>query len=63
MNFDEKCVQKHIQDNPDHVMIIIQEPLPYNSKSSKVPKHKMDKPILPAFKFKEQSGSEHNEAQ
>jgi hypothetical protein len=38
VNLDEKCVEKHLKEHPDHVLIIIQEPLPYTSKSNKIPK-------------------------
>jgi len=56
----EKCVNKHLADHPDHVMLIIQEPLPYNTvqKAALKTAKQGSGPILPPFEFKEQSQSE-----
>lgn len=52
-DFDEKCAAKHVTEYPDHVMLIIQEPLPYNSQTiAKTPN--MQQPILPPFEFKDE---------
>ena len=33
-DFCSGCVNKHLVDNPEHVMLIIPEPLPYNTKQA-----------------------------
>jgi hypothetical protein len=61
-DFCSGCVNKHLADNTEHVMLIIQEPLPYNTKqalAAKVGPVKASQvftaPILPNFEFKEAS--------
>jgi len=51
-DFCEKCVAKHVTEYPDHVMVIIQEPLPYNSQTI-IKAANLQQPILPPFEFKD----------
>eukprot|EP00347_Sterkiella_histriomuscorum_P017580 403348792 len=58
MNFDQACMEKHLIENPDHVMLVIKEPIEQLSKKQlklqkSVNAQLINKAILPPLNFKE----------
>jgi hypothetical protein len=59
VDFDEKCVAKHLAEHPDHVMLVIQEPLPplplSQLKVHKTATDQLSQAIIPPLEFEDET--------